>query len=226
MGMIHLLFLIFTGLIAACASSDNKSSNGASLTLASSIAKRATDDAFLPFFLSASLPSLIHSYTPTLILSFTPTLLHSYTPTLPLHSSSQHRNTAGRVFGGYLMRVAFELGFSTAYLFSGTHPRFAEVDEVIFHKPVEVGDVVRLRSKVLYTSTPEHFDLVRAEAEAEARGERRSTTGGVGDGELLGGEVLGGEVLGGEVLDAPLEGGRYGSSSPSASGKSLMHIQV
>jgi hypothetical protein len=176
------------------------------------------------------------------------------------------------VFGGYLMRVAFELGFSTAYLFSGTHPRFAEVDEVIFHKPVEVGDVVRLRSKVLYTSTPEHFDLVRAEAEAEARGERRSTessgewrstessrrstesstqrrstessrrstesstTGGVGDGEVLGGEVLGGEVLGGEVLggevlggevlDAPLEGGRYGSSSPSASGKSLMHIQV
>lgn len=48
----------------------------------------------------------------------------------------QQRNIHGRIFGGFLMRKAFELAFSTAYTFAGASPRFVEVDHVDFVKPV------------------------------------------------------------------------------------------
>jgi len=69
----------------------------------------------------------------------------------------QQRNTAGRVFGGFLMRRAYELAFATAYLFTGRRPVFIELDEVSFHAPVSVGDLLRFDSCVLYTS--EAMDL-------------------------------------------------------------------
>lgn len=48
----------------------------------------------------------------------------------------QQRNIHGRIFGGFLMRRAFELGFATAYAFAGNAPCFVEVDHVDFLKPV------------------------------------------------------------------------------------------
>ena len=48
----------------------------------------------------------------------------------------QQRNIHGRIFGGFLMRRAFELAFSTAYAFAGAAPHFLEVDHVDFFKPV------------------------------------------------------------------------------------------
>jgi len=44
----------------------------------------------------------------------------------------QQRNMHGRIFGGFLMRRAFELAFATTYLFAGSRPSFVRVDEVIF----------------------------------------------------------------------------------------------
>ncbi len=46
----------------------------------------------------------------------------------------QARNLHDRIFGGFLMRRAFELAFATAYLFGGDKPRFLEVDDVSFDK--------------------------------------------------------------------------------------------
>ncbi|CAO2838283.1 unnamed protein product [Amaranthus hypochondriacus] len=63
----------------------------------------------------------------------------------------QQRNIHGRIFGGYLMRKAFELAFATAYTFAGASPRFLEVDHVDFVKPVDVGNFLRMKSCVLYT---------------------------------------------------------------------------
>lgn len=63
----------------------------------------------------------------------------------------QQRNTHGRIFGGFLMRRAFELAFATAYAFAGNAPYFLEVDHVDFLKPVDVGNFLRLKSCVLYT---------------------------------------------------------------------------
>ncbi|XP_074320102.1 acyl-coenzyme A thioesterase 2, chloroplastic-like [Silene latifolia] len=63
----------------------------------------------------------------------------------------QQRNIHGRIFGGFLMRKAFELSFATAYTFAGAAPRFVEVDHVDFVKPVDVGNFLRMKSCVLYT---------------------------------------------------------------------------
>ncbi|TYJ09694.1 hypothetical protein E1A91_A11G157600v1 [Gossypium mustelinum] len=63
----------------------------------------------------------------------------------------QQRNIHGRIFGGFLMHRAFELAFSTAYVFAGLVPCFLEVDHVDFLRPVDVGDFLRLTSCVLYT---------------------------------------------------------------------------
>ncbi|EPS61819.1 hypothetical protein M569_12970, partial [Genlisea aurea] len=63
----------------------------------------------------------------------------------------QQRNSHGRIFGGFLMRRAFELAYVTAYSFAGTAPCFVEVDHVDFLKPVDVGNFLRFKSRVLYT---------------------------------------------------------------------------
>lgn len=75
----------------------------------------------------------------------------------------QQRNTQNRIFGGLLMRRAYELGFATAFLFAGSRPQFAEVGRVDFIAPVNVGDLLRLDSVVLYT-TPK-----RSESEGTRR---------------------------------------------------------
>jgi acyl-coenzyme A thioesterase 9 len=63
----------------------------------------------------------------------------------------QTQNLHNRIFGGFLMRRAFELAFSNAYLFGGARPIFLEVDEVSFTRPVDVGDLLVFHSRVLYT---------------------------------------------------------------------------
>lgn len=42
----------------------------------------------------------------------------------------QHRNTANRIFGGFLMHRAYEVAFCAAFMFGGSRPRFSEIDEV------------------------------------------------------------------------------------------------
>ncbi|XP_016470944.2 acyl-coenzyme A thioesterase 2, chloroplastic isoform X1 [Nicotiana tabacum] len=63
----------------------------------------------------------------------------------------EQRNIHGQIFGGFLMRKAFELAYATAYSFAGSTPCFVEVDCVDFLKPVDVGDFLQLKSCVLYT---------------------------------------------------------------------------
>jgi len=63
------------------------------------------------------------------------------------------RNLHNRIFGGFLVRKAFELAFANAYVFGGSHPIFKEVDEVSFAAPVDVGDLLVFNSRILYTSS-------------------------------------------------------------------------
>lgn len=63
----------------------------------------------------------------------------------------QLRNLHERIFGGFLMRRAFELAFSNCYVFGGARPRFLEVDDISFDSPVDVGDLLVFNSRVLYT---------------------------------------------------------------------------
>ncbi|MCD7449657.1 Acyl-coenzyme A thioesterase 9, mitochondrial [Datura stramonium] len=48
----------------------------------------------------------------------------------------EQKNIHGQIFGGYLMRKAYELAYATAYSFVGSPPCFVQVDHVDFLKPV------------------------------------------------------------------------------------------
>ena len=61
----------------------------------------------------------------------------------------QQRNLSGRIFGGFLLRRAFELAFATTYVFGGARPHFKQVSDMNFLKPVDVGDLLRFRARVL-----------------------------------------------------------------------------
>ncbi len=65
--------------------------------------------------------------------------------------SHQSRNIHGKIFGGYLLRKAFELAFSTAYLFAGRRPYFSALGDVTFNNAVSIGALLDLRSAVVYT---------------------------------------------------------------------------
>jgi acyl-coenzyme A thioesterase 9 len=52
---------------------------------------------------------------------------------------------------GYLMRLAYEIGYSTAILFSGRTMRFLSLDSTTFKLPVPVGSILRLTSAVAHT---------------------------------------------------------------------------
>uniref|UniRef100_A0A7S0LQL3 HotDog ACOT-type domain-containing protein n=1 Tax=Coccolithus braarudii TaxID=221442 RepID=A0A7S0LQL3_9EUKA len=86
----------------------------------------------------------------------------------------QQRNTAGRIFGGFLMRRAFELAYSTCYLFAGSRPIFEQVEHVSFRAPVDVGSLLRLSAQVVLTQPQRAEPLITVDVTAVvARPEER-----------------------------------------------------
>ncbi|KAJ0022583.1 hypothetical protein NQD34_014717, partial [Periophthalmus magnuspinnatus] len=63
----------------------------------------------------------------------------------------QQRNIFNRIFGGFLMRKAYELGWANACSFGGCRPSLVAVDDILFQKPVEIGSLLLLSSQVCYT---------------------------------------------------------------------------
>ena len=51
----------------------------------------------------------------------------------------QDRNIHNNIFGGFLMRQAYELAYATGSLFMGGQPQFLSLDELVFKKPVPIG---------------------------------------------------------------------------------------
>jgi acyl-coenzyme A thioesterase 9 len=77
-------------------------------------------------------------------------LMHETSLKNAITTQPQVRNTAGRVFGGALMRYALELAFATAYAFSGCAPTTRSIAQVDFVRPVEVGALLALKSHVVH----------------------------------------------------------------------------
>uniref|UniRef100_A0A8C8VDS4 Acyl-CoA thioesterase 9 n=1 Tax=Pelusios castaneus TaxID=367368 RepID=A0A8C8VDS4_9SAUR len=63
----------------------------------------------------------------------------------------QERNIFNRIFGGFLMRKAFELGWATACSYGGSRPFIVAVDDIMFQRPVEIGSLLFLSAQVCYT---------------------------------------------------------------------------
>ncbi|TFK47256.1 Thioesterase/thiol ester dehydrase-isomerase [Heliocybe sulcata] len=79
----------------------------------------------------------------------------------------QERNVHQKVFGGYLMRLAYELAFTNARLFTREHVRFLSLDGISFARPVPIGSVLRLTSHIVYSTTSPQFPtLVHALVQA------------------------------------------------------------
>ncbi|QRV94330.1 thioesterase superfamily protein [Ceratobasidium sp. AG-Ba] len=92
----------------------------------------------------------------------------------------QKRNVHSKVFGGYLMRLAFEIGYTNAYLFTRAPLRFLSLDGIAFKKPVPIGSILRLTSHVTHTASCDEFAAVahvqvRAEVIDPATGEENLT---------------------------------------------------
>ena len=69
--------------------------------------------------------------------------------TLLMHPQS--RNVHNNIFGGYLMREAFELAWNITYLFCKRRPQFVSMDHMYFYKPVEIGAIISFTGTVIYT---------------------------------------------------------------------------
>ncbi|KAF8464814.1 HotDog domain-containing protein [Gautieria morchelliformis] len=80
----------------------------------------------------------------------------------------QERNIHSKIFGGYLMRLAYELSFATTSLFSRRALRFLSLDGLSFSHPVPIGSILRLRSHVACIGSNPKFPLL-AHATVNAR---------------------------------------------------------
>lgn len=69
----------------------------------------------------------------------------------------QERNIHNFIFGGYLMREAFELAYSTASLFTrGRGLIITTVDDLSFVHPVAIGSLLHFQGCIVYTDADPH----------------------------------------------------------------------
>ncbi|KAI6204572.1 hypothetical protein M3Y94_00690400 [Aphelenchoides besseyi] len=73
------------------------------------------------------------------------------------------RNLYGKIFGGYLMRIAMETAWGNAAIFSKSRPKLMAVGHIKFEKSVEVGAILLFHSQVSYST--DRFMQVSVEAQ-------------------------------------------------------------
>jgi len=65
----------------------------------------------------------------------------------------QDRNVHGKIFGGFLMREAFDIAWIAAITFFGVNnPAFVSVDDIQFVKPVNIGGIMEFVAAVVFSS--------------------------------------------------------------------------
>ncbi|KAH3760844.1 acyl-coenzyme A thioesterase 9 [Pelomyxa schiedti] len=96
------------------------------------------------FFVEANQPAKLHPPRPSITIAKT-----EFNNLVYMHP--QKRNANQTIFGGFLMRLAFELAWVTVHLVYKEEPRFLSVDDLNFLRPVQVGSVVTLRSRIVYS---------------------------------------------------------------------------
>ncbi|XP_065656297.1 acyl-coenzyme A thioesterase 9, mitochondrial isoform X3 [Hydra vulgaris] len=63
----------------------------------------------------------------------------------------QSRNCYNKIFGGFLMREAFELAWANSCVYIKSIPNIITIDDIVFRKPVEVGSLLYLSSQIVFT---------------------------------------------------------------------------
>lgn len=73
------------------------------------------------------------------------------------------------IFGGYILRLTFELAHCCAARFSHSRPRFISLDSTTFDCPVPVGSILESEAMVVHTSpstSDADFDTATPETES------------------------------------------------------------
>ncbi len=87
----------------------------------------------------------------------------------------QQKNIHHKIFGGFLMRAAYELAFTCATMYCKGRPSFISLDDNQFHKPVEIGSILKLTSQIIYTGRTTLQVRVEAEVLNPALGTSETT---------------------------------------------------
>ena len=80
--------------------------------------------------------------------------MDDYKSTSVVLTMPQERNVHGRIFGGFLMRSAYELAFAHAWKTTGVAPHFLSLDSTDFLLPVEVGYILSFEATTTYSPGP------------------------------------------------------------------------
>jgi len=62
----------------------------------------------------------------------------------------ENRNRFNKIFGGFIMRQAFELAWANTYVFGKSRPFCIRMDDILFKAPVEVGQLLYFNSQICY----------------------------------------------------------------------------
>lgn len=63
----------------------------------------------------------------------------------------EHQNMYGKIFGGFLMRQAFEIAAINSKLFARTRTECITMDDLVFLEPVNIGDTLEVTTRITYT---------------------------------------------------------------------------
>jgi len=75
----------------------------------------------------------------------------------------ENRNRFNKIFGGFIMRQAFELAWANVYIFGKERPFIAYMDDISFEAPVEVGSLLYFNSQISFV----HDQYVQVRVSAE-----------------------------------------------------------
>lgn len=74
-----------------------------------------------------------------------------------------NRNIYNKIYGGFIMRQAFELAWANTFVFCKSRPTVLHMDDILFRRPVEVGAMLYFNSQVCYTQG--NYVQIRVSAE-------------------------------------------------------------
>uniref|UniRef100_A0A7E4URK6 HotDog ACOT-type domain-containing protein n=1 Tax=Panagrellus redivivus TaxID=6233 RepID=A0A7E4URK6_PANRE len=86
----------------------------------------------------------------------------------------EFKNIYGKIFGGFLMREAFEVASATTKNFCAKPTEVFAVDDIVFRRPVSIGDTLVFNSHVTFTKDDKMH--VRVEAQSQNYDKPRLTT--------------------------------------------------
>lgn len=86
-------------------------------------------------------------------------------------------NFSGRVHGGSILKLLDQVAYACAARYSGSYVVTMSVDQVVFHQPVHVGELVTFLASVNFTGTSSMEVGIRVTAEhIQGRSERHVMT--------------------------------------------------